>query len=123
MHRRRNTLAKVLPSLQTVDIIGIKIAAVPLTIHPAVVVVTDRLAATVKRKHVAMSARKRTVDHGNIQTRSGQEQKRPTRASSTTAQIDALTIALRNDSSNTSSSARKEVTKIQRQRRITPLKA
>ena len=74
-------------------------------------------------KEVATSARKRIADHGSTRTRNGQERRRPTKASSMTAQTDASTIALRNGSSNTSLSARKEVTKIQRRRQMTPLKA
>jgi hypothetical protein len=46
----------------------------------------------------AMSARKKTANHGNIQMRSRQERRRPTRASSTTAS--------RNASSSTSSTAK-----------------
>ena len=99
-----------------------KIAAIYLT----VAVVIDRLAAMVEplidQKHIAISARKKTADHGDIQIRSRQKQKRPIKASSTTAQRDASIIALRNSSSNTLLSARKEM-KIQRQRQMTPLKA
>ena len=71
----------------------------------------------------ATFARKRIADHRNIQIRNGQEQRKPTKASSMTAQMDASTIALKNGSSNTSLNARKEVTKIQRQRQMTPSKA
>ena len=52
---------------------------------------------------VATSARKRIADHGNIQMRSGQEQRRPTRASSTTAS--------RNASSSTLSTAKETTVK------------
>jgi hypothetical protein len=50
LHGRRNTLVKerILPSLQTVNIIVTKIAAMLLTIHLAVMVVIDGLIATVK---------------------------------------------------------------------------
>jgi hypothetical protein len=51
-----------------------KIAAVPLTVHLTVVVVTDRLAATVEttvellidRKHVATSTKKRIAVYRSI---------------------------------------------------------
>jgi hypothetical protein len=127
LHKRRSTPTKGLPSLQTIDIIVTKIAAMPLTVHPAIAVVTDGPTATVEppvdRKHVATSARKKIADHKSIQIRNGQERKRPTKASSITVQTDASTITLRNGSSSTSLSAKKEVTKIQRQRQMTPLKA
>jgi hypothetical protein len=63
---------RILPSLQTVDIIMTKIAAVPLTGHPTVAVVTNGLAAIVELPTLtdlmdaAMSARKKTVDYRNI---------------------------------------------------------
>ena len=66
---------------------------------------------TVDLEDVVTSARKRIADHGSIQTRNGQERKRPTKASSITAQTDASTITLRDCSSNTLSSARKGVMK------------
>jgi hypothetical protein len=78
---------------------------------------------TADPEDVVTSARKRIADHGSIQTRNGQERKRPTKASSMTAQTDASTITLRNGSSSTSLSAKKEVTKTQRQRQMTPLRA
>ena len=84
---------------------------------------TDNLIAIADPGDVTTSARKRIADYRSIQTRNGQERKRPTKASSMTAQTDTSTITLRNGSSNTSSSAKKEVTKIQRQRQTTPLKA
>jgi hypothetical protein len=46
--------------------------------------------------------------------RSGQEQKKPIKASSITAQKDVLIIALRNGSSNILLNTRKEITKIQK---------
>ena len=52
------------------------------------------------------------ANHGSIQTRNRQERKRPTKASSITAQTNASIIALRNGLSNTLLSARKEVIKI-----------
>jgi hypothetical protein len=57
----------------------------------------------------ATSARKRIAVHGNIQIRNRQERKRPTKANSMTAQTDALTVTLRNSSSNTLLNVRKEV--------------
>jgi hypothetical protein len=69
-----------------------------------------------------MSARKKTTDHRNIRIRNRQEQKKLTKASLITAQKDVLIIALRNGSSNMLLSARKEITKIQRQKQITYLK-
>jgi hypothetical protein len=62
----------------------------------------------------ALYAIGRIANHGSIRTRNRQERKRPTKASSITAQTDASTITLRNDSSNASLNARQEVTKIQR---------
>jgi hypothetical protein len=114
LHKRRNTpvkerilLGRIIPSLRTVDIIVTKIAAVPPTVHPTVMVVTDGLAATVEPptdlRDVAMSARKRIADHGSIRTRNGQERRRPTRAS--------LTTALRNASSSTLSTAKVTIVK------------
>jgi hypothetical protein len=61
---------RILPSLQTVDIIVTKIAALPLTKHLTVAVITDGLAATVELltdlRDAAMSTRKKTADYGNI---------------------------------------------------------
>jgi hypothetical protein len=58
-------------------------------VHPTVVVVTDGLVVIIEplidRKHITMSARKKTIDYRNIQIRSGQKQKKPTKASSITA--------------------------------------
>jgi hypothetical protein len=73
---------------------------------------TKTLVAIKHLGDVAMSNRKKIANYGNIQMRSRQERKRPTRASLITVQRDASTITLRNSSSNTSLSARKEVTKI-----------
>ena len=91
-----------------------KIAAV----YPTVAVVTDRPAAIVEplidRKHVIMSARKKTADHRNIRIRNKQEQKKPTKASSITAQKNILIIILRNSLSNILLNIRKEITKIQK---------
>jgi hypothetical protein len=140
LHGRRNTpvkerilLGRIIPSLRTVDTIVTKIEAETTTeiatetteTTETLVAIghTDNLIATADPRDVATSARKRIAGHGSIQTRNGQERKRPTKASSMTAQTDASTIALRNGSSNTSLSARKEVTKIQRRRQMTPLKA
>jgi hypothetical protein len=84
---------------------------------------TDNLITTADPEDAAISARKKIADHRSIQTKNRQEQKRPTKASSITVQTDALTIALKNSSSNMSLSVKKEVTKIQRQRQIMSLKA
>jgi hypothetical protein len=89
-------------------------------------VVTDRLVAIIEplidRKHVAISARKKTADHRNIQIKSRQKQKKPTKTSSITIQKNILIIALRNGLSNMLLNARKEITKIQRQKQIIYLK-
>jgi hypothetical protein len=94
--------------------------------YPTVVVITDGLVVTVEtpidRKHIVMSARKKTTDYRNTRIRNEQKQKRLIKASSITAQKDVLTIALRNGSSNILLNARKEVTKIQRQKQIIFLK-
>ena len=66
---------------------------------------------TVNSKDIATSTRKRIASHRSIQTRNRQEQKRPTKASSMTVQIDASTITLRNGLSSTSLSVKKEVIK------------
>ena len=58
----------------------------------------DNQAATTDPRDATTSARKRIADHGNIRIRSGQERRRPTRASSTTT--------LRNASSSTLSTAK-----------------
>ena len=114
MHRRRNTLVKecIPPSLQTTNIIIAKIKAETMT--KTMTETTTKIATktTADLEDVATSARKRIANHGSIQTRNRQERKRPTKASSITTQTDASTIALRNNSSNTLLSARKEVMKI-----------
>jgi hypothetical protein len=96
-------------------------------VHPTVVIVTDRLAVIIEtpinRKLIAISARKKTTDYRNIRIRSRQEQKKPTKASLITIQKDILIIVLRNGLSNISLNTRKKVTKIQRQKQITYLKA
>jgi hypothetical protein len=100
-----------------------KIAAV----HPTVIVVTDGLVVIIEtlinRKHIIISARKKTTDYRNIRIRSGQERKKLIKAISITAQKNALIIALRNGSSNILLNTRKEVIKIQKQKQITYLKA
>jgi hypothetical protein len=103
LHRRRNTLVKerILPSLRitatiiktktTIKTTGIATKTTTETTETSVAVEhTDNLIATADPGDVAMSARKKTANHGNIQRRSGQEQRRPTRASSTTASRNAL---------------------------------
>jgi hypothetical protein len=81
-------------------------------------VVINGLVVTVEplidRKHVIMSARKKTADHRNIRIRNKQEQKKHTKANLITAQKNISIIVLRNGSSNILLSIRKEITKIQK---------
>jgi hypothetical protein len=118
LHGRRNTLVKerilperIPPSLQTANIIVAKIKAETTTKTMTETTTEIATETTVDLEDVATSARKRIANHGSIQTRNGQEQKRPTKASLITAQTDASTITLRDSSSNTLSSARKGVIK------------
>jgi len=123
LHRRRNTLVKecILPSLQTINIIITKIKAKTTTKITTKTTKTTKTLVAIKHtdnqiaiadpKDVATSTRKRIANHKSIQTRNRQEQKRPTKASSITAQTDALTITLRDSLSNTLLSVRKGVTK------------
>jgi hypothetical protein len=118
LHGRRNTLVKerillgrIPPSLRTTDIIVAKIKAKTMT--ETMTKTTTKIATktTADLEDVATFARKRIANHGSIQTRNRQERKRPTKASSITAQTDASTITLRDSLSNTLLSARKGVTK------------
>jgi hypothetical protein len=105
LHRRRNTLVKerILPSLR-IATTTIKAETTAETTETLVATEhTDNLIATADLKDVATSARKRIADYGNIQMRSGQERRRPTRASSTTA--------LRNTLSSTLSTAKETTVK------------
>ena len=126
LHRRRNTLVKecillgrIPPSLRTADIIMAKIKAETMTeimtkiMTKTMTKTTTKIATktTADLEDVATFARKRIANHGSIQTRNRQERKRPTKASSITAQTDASTITLRDSSSNTLSSVRKGVIK------------
>jgi hypothetical protein len=85
-------------------------------VYPTIAVVMDRLVVIIEslidRKHIIMSARKKTIDHRNIQIRSGQERKKPIKTNSITIQKNISIIALRNGSSNMSLSARKKIIKI-----------
>jgi hypothetical protein len=111
LHKRRNTLVKerILPSLRiaatiiktetTIETTGIVTETTTKTTETLVAVEhIDNLIATADLGDVAISARKKTANYGNIQRKSGQERRRPTRASSTTA--------LRNALSSTSSTAK-----------------
>jgi hypothetical protein len=84
-------------------------------VYLTVIIITDRLVVTVEplidRKHIIISAKKKTTDYRNTWIRNKQKRKRPTKTSSITAQKNALTIALRNGSSNILLSTRKEITK------------
>ena len=118
LHRRRNTLVKecillgrIPPSLQTANIIVAKIKAETTTKTMTKTTTKIVTKTTADLEDVATSARKRIANHGSIQTRNRQERKRPTKASSITAQTDASTITLRDSSSNTLSSTRKGVMK------------
>jgi hypothetical protein len=95
-------------------------------VHPTIAVVINGLVVIVEplidRKYIAISTRKKTTDYRNIRIRSGQEQKKPTKTSSITAQKNALIIALRNGLSNMLLNTKKEITKIQRQKQIIYLK-
>ena len=118
-YRRRSTLTKGLLSLQ-IAATTIKTKTTTKTTKIATKTTktlvaikhTDNLIAIADLRDVATSARKRIANLRSIQTRNRQERKRPTKASSMTAQTDTSTIALRNSSSNTLLNARKEVTKI-----------
>jgi hypothetical protein len=92
LHRKRNTPTKgcTLPSLQTVDTIVAKIKAETMT------KTTTKIATkmTTDLEDVATSTRKRIANYENIQIRSGQEQRRPTRASLTTTLRNALSSTL-----------------------------
>jgi hypothetical protein len=96
-------------------------------VHPTVVVVIDGLAVIIEtlidRKHIIMSARKKTTDYRNIRIRSGQERKKPIKTSSIIVQKDISIIVLRNSSSNILLNIRKEITKIQKRKQIIYLKA
>jgi hypothetical protein len=118
-YRRRSTPTKGLPSLRiaattiktetTTETTGI---ATETTETLVAIGYTDSLIGTADLGDVATSAGKRIADYKSIRTRNRQERKRLTKASSITAQIDASTIALRNGSSNTLLSAKKEVTRV-----------
>jgi hypothetical protein len=122
LYRRRNTpvkerilLGRIIPSLQTVDIIVTKIAAVPPTVHPTVVVVTDGLAAEVEPptdlKDVATSARKRTAAYRSTQRRNATRLRKSTETASTTELKDGLTTTLRNALNSTSSTTKETIVK------------
>jgi hypothetical protein len=85
-------------------------------VYPTVVVVTDRLVVIVEplinRKHIAISARKKTTDHRNTWIRNKQKQKKLTKTSSIIAQKNTLIIVLKNGSSNILLSTREKITKI-----------
>jgi hypothetical protein len=66
----KKSKTKLKHTLQTVDIIITKIAAVPSTKHSTVAVVTNKLAATVKLltdlRDATMFAKKKTANYRNI---------------------------------------------------------
>jgi hypothetical protein len=96
LHGKRNTPTKgrTLPSLQTVDTIMAKIKAKTMTKTMTKTTTEIATKTTMDLEDVATSARKRIADHGNIQIRSGQEQRRPTRASLTTTSRNASSSTL-----------------------------
>jgi hypothetical protein len=128
LHTRKSK-TRLRRTLRTVDIIVTKIAAVPPTVHPTVVVVTDRLAATVEttieppidRKHVATSARKRIAVYGSIQKRNAIRLRKSTKAASATELKDGLTTALRNASSSMSPTTKETIVRRTSTRSSKPL--
>jgi hypothetical protein len=84
-------------------------------VYPTIAVVTNGLVVTVEplidRKHIIISARKKTTDYRNIRIKNKQKRKRPTKTNLITVQKKILIIILRNSSSNILLNTRKEITK------------